>query len=98
MTIQDEIKSWWEAEPAFREQPFEGLLRKIEEEVKEVQDCPQDGFEIADLIICCYILGIHQGYDIELHIREKMSINRKREWVRLEDGRVKRRDPGKGYT
>lgn len=64
------------------------VLEKLHEEIKELQERPLDGFEIADVLILLLDLCDMAGFDLAKLVKHKMDINRKREW-KLNNGVLK---------
>lgn len=66
----------------------EQMIKKLEEELKELLERPLDAWEMADLLIILFDLCNHYGFDAAKLIHHKMNINRKRTWS-IKDGVLK---------
>jgi len=62
---------------------------KLDKEVKELKNKPTDVMEYADCLMCLFTsaYGANISYpDLIRAVSEKLAINEKRKWVKLEDG------------
>ncbi len=77
-TLQNDIVRW--ADRTFPHRTVEDILRKLEEERKELLDGMITGDEYADIFILVMDLAAQHGIDIQKALVDKLEINRKREW------------------
>lgn len=76
--LQNEIAAW--ADSVYPHRTNDSILRKLDEEVKELHADLLDPHEYADLIILILDLGRMNGINIGKAVREKIEINNKRQW------------------
>lgn len=82
--LQNEIAEW--ADSVYPHRTNVSILKKLDEEVKELHADLLDPHEYADLIILILDLGRMNGINIGQAVREKIEINNKRNWTIDEDG------------
>lgn len=82
--LQNEIAAW--ADSVYPHRTNISILKKLDEEVKELHADLLDPHEYADLIILILDLGRMNGIDIGRAVREKIEINNKRNWTIDDDG------------
>jgi len=76
--LQNEIAVW--ADSVYPHRTNVSILKKLDEEVKELHADLLDPHEYADLIILILDLGRMNGINIGQAVREKIEINNKRHW------------------
>lgn len=84
--ITKDIVDW--ADEVFPERTPEGTVDKLVEELKELIENPMDGWEMADVLILIFDLCDMWGFDPAKLVKNKMRVNRKREWT-LEGGKFR---------
>ncbi|QPB11366.1 hypothetical protein [Providencia phage Kokobel2] len=79
------IADW--ANDIFPDRTVDEAILKMNKEVGELDDSKfLDAGEFADVAILLFDIAYLAGIDIERAIENKMAINMKREWIKLEDG------------
>lgn len=64
---------------------LDSLIKKLKEEMGELEREPLNGWEMADVLIVLFDLCDMAGFDIAKLVHHKMQINRQRKW-HLKDG------------
>lgn len=77
----------WLAE-VYPDRTLEHVIKKLNEEIAELQERPLDGWEIADVLILLLDLCDMAGFDPAKLVKHKMDTNRKRQWQTV-DGLLK---------
>ena len=72
------IKQW--CDEVYPDRTKEHMVKKLQEEFKELEANPLDAFEMADIAIILFDLCDHMGFDLAKLIKHKMDINDKRTW------------------
>lgn len=78
-TLQKDIVRW--ADRTFPNRTVDDILRKLEEERKELLDGMITGDEYADIFILVMDLAAQHGIDVQKALVDKLEINRKRQWA-----------------
>lgn len=69
----------------YPDRSLDSLIKKLKEEMGELEREPLNGWEMADVLIVLFDLCDMAGFDIAKLIHHKMQINRQRKW-HIKDG------------
>lgn len=86
-----EIVAW--ADSAFPKRTVQSALIKFFSEIGELADDPSKPGEYADVCILVFDLAAMHGVDLAQAIRDKLAINKGRDWVEMPTGVFRHRDP-----
>lgn len=82
-TIQKRTVEW--AEATFPNQPTEGKIAHLEDEIKEVRENPNDGEELADCLLLLFNLAGRAGVDLLAEAEKKLAKNKTRVWGKQDE-------------
>lgn len=81
--LQQRVVQW--AEATFPNQPTEGKIAHLEDEIKEVRENPNDGEELADCLLLLFNLAGRAGVDLLAEAEKKLAKNMKRTWGKQDE-------------
>lgn len=83
ITFQREVSEW--AQATFPHQTPASKIAHLQDEVRELAECPSDGEEMADCFILLLSLAEMHGCDLLQEARAKMTKNRARKWGKADE-------------
>lgn len=83
-----QARQWEWVQATFPDETFEGVLDHLKEEIVELEACPSDPGELADVFLLVQCLASHFGVDLMAAAEAKLRECRSREWEFI---------TGKGY-
>lgn len=87
--LQQEIADW--ADGVFPDRTaHDATVKLMLEEIPEFLQSPKDPLEYADIMILVLDIAHLNGIDIESAVKEKMRINRERQWIVNKKTRIAR--------
>ncbi len=84
LDIQREVSRW--VALTFPAATLESQIRKLRAEVVELEKDPSSVDELADIGVVLLALTSRMGEDFDSLVRQKMEINRTRQWALQDDG------------
>lgn len=88
--LTTEIVAW--ADSAFPKRTVQSALIKFFSEIGELADDPSKSGEYADVCILVFDLAAMHGVDLAQAIRDKLAVNKGRDWVEMPTGVFRHRD------
>lgn len=84
--MNEDIQAW--LIDVYPDRTLDQVVKKLHEEIGELQERPLDAWEVADVMILLVDLCDIAGFDLAKLVKHKMDINRKRSWTKV-DGILK---------
>lgn len=83
-TVVKDFLSW--AVTVFDVENINSVVERIEEEVIELKESPDDPFEIVDIIFFAVWYAHLKGWDLTKAMADKLEILKARQWEKRENG------------